>query len=108
MRAYNVVITWILLFCATGAQRCLGQPSTNSEAVDVIVVVDDSGSMRKNDPGFSIRPAVEIFADRLPPGSRLGLFSFDQSVTELLGLSDVTGPGFRNQLAEKLRQISYQ
>src|SRR5919106_4716940 len=45
---------------------------------DIMLVLDNSGSMKKNDPQFLMREMVSAFADGLAPDSRLGLVLFDE------------------------------
>ncbi|GEM_PF-388880 len=45
-------------------------------AYDVRVLVDISGSMKKNDPQNLRRPALRLLADLLPDGARAGIWTF--------------------------------
>ncbi|MDP6183503.1 MAG: VWA domain-containing protein, partial [Gammaproteobacteria bacterium] len=47
---------------------------------DFVLVLDNSGSMRKNDPQFLARGAVESFIEKLDADSRAGVLIFDQGV----------------------------
>ena len=46
---------------------------------DLVLVVDNSGSMKQNDPGFLTRDAVSSFLRALPAGDRAALLIFDES-----------------------------
>lgn len=63
---------------------------------DVRLVVDISGSMKKNDPANLRVPAVKLLANLLPSNSRAGVWSFGQYATELLPSQPVT-PAWQQQ-----------
>lgn len=70
---------------------------------DVLFVLDNSGSMSKNDPDFIIRSVVQTFVRNMAPGSRLGMVVFDREARlavplAALGESD-TLEGFMAALA---------
>ncbi len=48
--------------------------------MDTRVVVDISGSMKKNDPGNQRRGALRLLAELLPEGSKAGVWTFGQYV----------------------------
>ncbi len=64
----------ILLFAALWGTIAVGAPQ------DVILVLDNSGSMRKLDPGFLSREEAADFLDELPEDFNVGLILFDQTV----------------------------
>ena len=57
---------------------------------DVRVVVDISGSMKKNDPANLRVPAIKLLSNLLPSNSRAGVWTFGQYVNELVPLDAVT------------------
>ena len=76
-------------------------------AKDVILVLDNSGSMKKNDPQFLASQAVNEFINNLDDESRVGIIIFDQSVrvaTPLTPVSDET----RENILKSLEQINYK
>lgn len=60
---------------------CLAGPAA---AVDVRVLIDVSGSMRKTDPRNLRIPALKLLAELLPPGTTAGVWLFDEQVEALL------------------------
>ncbi|MBX2809438.1 MAG: VWA domain-containing protein [Cellvibrionaceae bacterium] len=72
---------------------------------DVRVVIDISGSMKKNDPQNLRRPALEMLLKLLPAGSRGGVWTFGQYVNMLVkhGLID---EAWKQQAAAKTQNIS--
>ncbi len=54
----------------------------------VVVLLDNSGSMRENDPDRLLKPAVIELIQRLPEELRISVLSFDSEPKALIGLSD--------------------
>ncbi|HTN33495.1 MAG TPA: vWA domain-containing protein [Marinobacter sp.] len=59
-------------------------------AADVRIIVDISGSMKKNDPGNLRQPAVRLLARMLPEGTQAGVWTFGQYVNMLVPHAEVT------------------
>ncbi|MBI3795916.1 MAG: VWA domain-containing protein [Deltaproteobacteria bacterium] len=77
-------------------------------AVDAVAVLDNSGSMRTNDPKFRMREVVSTFASHLTPESRLGIIRFDETAEVLLGLTEANAPDFKEQVDRSLSRINYR
>lgn len=75
--------------------------------VDVMLVLDNSGSMRRNDPRGLMREVVTTFAERLPKGCRLGLVHFDQEVHLVLELTETLAENFAATTRESLERLDY-
>ncbi|MGH8677394.1 MAG: VWA domain-containing protein [Burkholderiales bacterium] len=73
-----------------------------------MVVLDNSGSMKKNDPDALMGQAVSVFAAHLSADSRLGIVIFDQGVHPALGLTLAGGLDFEVQVTRALRGINYR
>ena len=71
---------------------------------DVRVVVDISGSMKKNDPNNLRIPAVKLLSNLLPSNSRAGIWTFGQYVNALVPLAPVT-PSWQQQAAVSADKI---
>jgi len=63
----------VLLLAALWGMTAWGAPQ------DLILVLDNSGSMRKLDPGFLSREKAADFLDELPEEINVGLILFDQT-----------------------------
>ena len=55
-----------------------------SQSPDVRLLVDISGSMKKNDPANLRQPSIELLVQLLPPNSRSGVWTFGQYTKELV------------------------
>ncbi len=96
------ILLFARLFCAvllisgvttqtSFAQSTLGQSATEQAALintdttpDVRVIIDISGSMKKNDPQNLRRPALELLLQLFPEGSKAGVWTFGQWVNNLV------------------------
>ena len=107
-----------VLLVATGGLLCLGGmllpgPSPASATVettplDIVFVLDNSGSMIANDPDFIIRQVVTDFLQNVGPGVRLGMVIFDTQATLAESLADIEAPETRSRLLASLDRINYQ
>ena len=94
----------------TGPATIANSEGTGSNAVaekDIILVLDNSGSMRQNDPGFLAKRAVTEFIDRLDGDTRLAIIIFDQDVSLALPLTEVTAAN-KGTLLASLDRINYK
>ena len=57
---------------------------------DVILVLDNSGSMKKNDPNFLASRAVTEFISSLDAATRIGIIIFDQVVSLVMPLTQLS------------------
>lgn len=60
------------------------------KATDVRVVIDISGSMKKNDPANLRQPALELLLQLLPETSKAGVWTFGQHVNMLVPHREVS------------------
>lgn len=106
MKAKRTTLATLVLYCLLCVPPGLTQ-STALRALDVMLVLDNSGSMKKNDPEALMGKAVSVFAAQLPVESRLGIVIFDQGVRSVLGLTPAGTSDFQAQVAQGLRGINY-
>jgi len=72
-----------LLLCSV-----LATPYATAQAPrDIMLVLDNSGSMRRNDPRFLTKKVVSDFVARLPADTHIGIVIFDEKVNLALPLS---------------------
>ena len=76
-------------------------------AQDVLLVLDNSGSMKKNDPEFLATAAINQFIESLTPETRAGVIIFDQRVTLAVPLTEAGGPNTQ-LLKNSLDDINYR
>ncbi len=57
-----------------------GRAVSANSPLDLVLVLDNSGSMKGNDAGFLIKPAVTAFLDGLREQARVAMIVFDHRV----------------------------
>ncbi len=100
----------VLILVVTGLLPLRGDGSAAADdgLVDVMVVIDNSGSMRKNDPQFLTPKTVRSFLDQLPTTTRVGMVLFDERARLLHPLSDLADSDARQRLNASLGKIDYR
>jgi len=94
----NVVVICMLLL-AGGPLQAVPQ--------DIVLVLDNSGSMKTNDPGFIIKDAVTQFIGALGDSARVGVVVFDRSVSGELPFVTLADGG-RWRVLDSLGFITYR
>ena len=74
---------------------------------DVVMVLDNSGSMKKNDPGFLATKAVSEFISGLDDQTRIAIVIFDQGVNLAVALTDLNFES-RDQVLTSLENVNYK
>ena len=76
--------------------------------MDLVFVIDNSGSMRKNDPNSITPKVVETFVRQLPESARVGVVLFDQNARILSPMSRISGEQIENEIITGLKRIDYR
>ncbi len=74
---------------------------------DVFLLLDNSGSMRQNDPGFLMRKVGANLLDELDNNTRLGIISFDTKARVLMPLALLSSVSEKQSGHQGLSQIDY-
>lgn len=74
---------------------------------DVVLVLDNSGSMKKNDPNFLVNKAVKEFISQQDENTRVGVVIFDQAVRLPVPLTDASLSN-REVLLNSIENINYK
>lgn len=85
----GIALSSELAFAGMTAGASKGMPSGASPK-DIVLVLDNSGSMRKNDPGFLIKRVVSQFIDRTEPDTRLAILIFDKYLIPAVSLTEIS------------------
>jgi len=80
----------------------------NELKVDVIFVLDNSGSMIKNDPQFITREVVTNFLMNLQAQFRVGMVIFDSGASLIEPLSSMDAVSDTERFLESLERINYK
>jgi pSer/pThr/pTyr-binding forkhead associated (FHA) protein len=76
--------------------------------MDLVFVIDNSGSMRKNDPNSITPKVVETFVRQLPESTQVGVVLFDESARVLSPMTLITGLRDGNAIIAGLDKIDYR
>jgi uncharacterized protein YegL len=74
---------------------------------DVVLVLDNSGSMKKNDPNFLVNKAVKEFISQQDENTRVGIVIFDQDVHLSVALTDASLAN-RELILNSVEEINYK
>ncbi|MCZ6771855.1 MAG: VWA domain-containing protein [Proteobacteria bacterium] len=91
--------------CLTGF--ALAPAALAAVPTDAILVLDNSGSMRKNDPDFLAKRAVSKFVSDLDQETRVGILIFDEKVKYSVPLTELT-VNTRTAIQRALDDIDYR
>lgn len=89
------------------AALALSLPAQSAVPTDVILVLDNSGSMRENDPEFLAKSAVSKFVSALGAETRAGIVIFDQKVNYAVPLTELIVTS-RGAIQRSLENIDYR
>lgn len=82
------ILLGLCLFCLTITVNGASQ-SNQSKKADVRLLIDISGSMKKNDPNNLRIPALQLVTNLLPKGADAGVWAFGRYVNMMVKLSKV-------------------
>jgi hypothetical protein len=86
----------------------LGVPSAlPAVCLDVVLVLDQSGSMKQNDPQRLLVAAATDFVGRLAPDDAASLVLFGTQAKATFPLTPLSQPAIRTALLEEIRRIRY-
>lgn len=108
MKKQLSVFLTTILFCLallqTGYSQVIGE---SQQKLDIVLVLDNSGSMKTNDPGFLTQNVVTDFLTGFSKTSRLGMVIFDQDARLVEPLNELTGQLARARFLKSLEKINY-
>lgn len=94
-------------FCALFVAICVVSPLATA-AVDMVVAIDNSGSMRQNDPAGLVPIAVRELASRFSGESRLGILLFDTKSSLVMPLTVSRDPAYSTRVRDALKALDYR
>lgn len=92
------------------AKKEVAQPESRPvlPELDIALVLDNSGSMQKNDPQFLTREVVTNFMVGFGEKSRIAMIIFDQEAKLIEPLTNLTGLMARANFLKSLEQVNYK
>jgi pSer/pThr/pTyr-binding forkhead associated (FHA) protein/Mg-chelatase subunit ChlD len=100
-----LLVGWIVLVNEAHAQEKAQAPPPPK--LDILIVLDNSGSMKKSDPGFLTRQAVIDFLDSLTGDARLGILIFADKAELALPLTKIGEEDVRDKVLASLDRVDY-
>ena len=116
MKRLITVFIFLILFFPVQSQSGQGQDrngtlpgdsQNRNQNLDIVVVLDNSGSMKKSDPEFLARDVVTNFLIELDEGVRLGMVIFDDKVELAEALIDITDSEAKAGFLKSLNRVNY-
>ena len=86
----------------------VSQAEVNHGELDLVFVLDNSGSMKNNDPNFITKEVVTNFSDGLGERSRLGMVIFDKTADLVVPLTSLDNSDVRAGFLESLDMIDFK
>lgn len=112
MKKIISILIFTGVFFSAMVQLGYGQKGTKTETqplkLDIVLVLDNSGSMKKNDPKFLTREVVTNFLNGLGENARLGMVIFDQEAILAEALNHVTDPKTKAEFLKSIDDVNYK
>lgn len=100
-KIYLVIGLVAAIICLTGIIAAAGPQ-------DIMIVLDNSGSMHKSDPDIITKSIVSAFILQLQQVDRVGIVIFDESARLSASLTLLDNPAARKKLFGSLAQMDYR
>lgn len=103
----TIMLFCIILFTSLSIAQASAKNTTPASAVtnDVRILIDISGSMKKNDPANLRQPALNLLISLLPEDMQSGVWTFGQWVNMLIPHGTVTKL-WKNNAKESVQKIN--
>ena len=88
------------------AEVQLDSGTETTSPIDVMLVLDNSGSMKKNDPKFLVAEAIKEFISQKNENTRVGIIIFDGKVQLKVSLT-VASFANRETILNSIKEINY-
>jgi pSer/pThr/pTyr-binding forkhead associated (FHA) protein/Mg-chelatase subunit ChlD len=84
------------------------QDQKSRQPLDMVLVLDNSGSMKKNDPHFLTREVVTQFVAGFEEKCRIAMVIFDQKVELVESFMETDDPDDRARFLKSLSKVNYK
>lgn len=79
----------------------------NLNTADIMVVIDNSASMKKNDPDFLLKEAIFKFTENVRENAKTGFIRFSTNVDVFRSLQQINTDSAKNSFRKIVGQIDY-
>ncbi len=105
-------LVFVCLFFFTCFTNILAQEKEEAPSaplkLDIVLVLDNSGSMKKNDPEFLTRKMVSGFLEGLSEDSRIGFVIFGEKSELAMSLTPVAEKETAGKVQKTLEKVNYK
>lgn len=109
MKRSIILFLFIVFYSLIQFQTAVSYESKKSQhELDIILVLDNSGSMKKNDPKFLARDIVTRSLIGLGKNSRLGMVIFDKQARLTVSLMKTRDSAAKAEILESLDRVDYK
>jgi pSer/pThr/pTyr-binding forkhead associated (FHA) protein/Mg-chelatase subunit ChlD len=110
MKNFLTFLTLSVLIIITIKSNCQEQNATSDlkQNKTIAIVLDNSGSMRKNDPGFLTKEVVANFLTSVDKNTQITIILFDTEVKMLLPLTLLNNDSIVKEAGQRLEEINYK
>ena len=108
---YTLMLFAILVFSIIGMASTYASAITidPSDGIDVILIMDTSGSMRTADPERIALEAAALFMDMMETrSSRIGIIGFSGDLHTVMPLTPISDPAIRENIRNTVSQFDYR
>lgn len=101
MRTLRKLLAAVCFIMALACTAAASAAETKIPNYDIMLVVDDTGSMRRNDPNSIASVALQRFADSIPmEGSRIGMATYSEGILSALPMIEIKDQSGKETLKE--------
>lgn len=102
-----LITTVLLFFMIITSQIAIGADTQNANRMNVVFVMDESGSMIGTDREGFRYDAMDLFMGlATDSGNYMGAVVFDTEIIQKEDISEINGIGAKNELSQRIRSIS--
>ena len=98
----------VAIYAQTNPEDTQGRSLNNDLKVDLVFVLDNSGSMIKNDPQFITREVVTNYLKNIRENFYIGMLVFDQDARLVEPLTAITTPAIKEKFLNRLDTLNYK
>jgi len=108
--SFGMGVSRVPVICAATASKVSSPPQAELKQaeLDIVFVLDNSGSMRNNDPNFITKEVVTNFLGGLGEKSHLGMVVFDETANLVVPLTSLDNAEVRTRFLESLDVINFK
>ena len=104
-QVFSLVFIFLLSFSVVSDETLSDEALKDRKPADIRLLIDISGSMKKNDPANLRVPSVSLLTELIPDGDKAGVWTFGQWVNNLVRLRTVDDT-WREDAKEQAKKIN--